>query len=286
MMTFPIPPTLPNGNPAKEKINVFGTPGIGKTHQLFNIALWHQRLGSDALFYGINTDTSWEVLHANPEFEELRNLVYTSEGFPTYQDALSLAKSYHKRLRPQDWLCSDLNDAIWGLVSDEAAAAQAKAKGLDITDMGDLWSDKGGGNDYPLKGWDWGFPNARYRQYANNLFVLGPGHRFIISNQADIVQPTAKMEAQEDKVTKEVRAMFKHLGVKPAGQKEDPSRWNTILHIDSAGEHANKWATGKERWGNRKHLGRKMQGGSVFDVPFEDFFMEYMVEIAGWRIKD
>lgn len=273
------PPKLPNGNWVKEKIGLFGLPGVGKTHQLFTVAKWHQEQGSDAVFYGLNSDTRWEVIHANPEFENLTNLVY--EDVNTFQDWMDVAKRFHRQLRPQDWLCADLLDNSWTAVTDEAARALAAEKGLDIEDMGALWS-AGEPGKYPIKGWDWGMPNARYRSLANNYLVRGLGHRFLISGQAEILQPSANMK--EDRVTREVREMFKHIGVKPTGQKEDPFRWNSMFHIEGDGEKAQKISTAKEAWGRRRWFGEKMSNGQVRGERFSDFFLDYLVDIAGWQI--
>lgn len=279
------PPTLPNGNPIKEKLHLFGPAGIGKTHQIFQIAKWHHDLGSDAKFYGLNTDTSWEVLYCNPEFYGLPNIEWTDCNY--FQDYVDAAKRYHKILRPQDFLSLDLADHAWAAAQDEYARAQAKKYGTNIEDMGDLWavSDAPGEGKYPIEGWDWGQPNARYRVLANNYILRGEGHRIVISGQAKVMEPTPKMREKEDETAKKTREMFKHLGVHPTGQKDDPFRYHTVIHVDSNGEKKQKMATAKERWGNRRWLGKRMSNGFVRDEPIEDFFVDYLVNIAGWKMS-
>jgi hypothetical protein len=278
---MPTPPRLPNGQTIKERLNLFGLAGVGKTHQFFQIAKWHQDLGSDARFYAINTDTSFEVLYFNPEFVGLSNIEWTD---CTSFDAMYMAaKGYNSKLRPQDWLCIDLQDDAWSLVQDEYAQIRAKEAGLDIDDLSELWVEGGSTKEYPISGWDWQTPNARYRSFANNYVLRGPGHRFIISRQTDVMEPSSGMK--EDAVTKANRIMFSPLGVKPGGQKEDPSRWHTILHVGSRGEKLQTIATAKERWGARKWMGQRMSNGQVRGEQLNDFFMDYLVNIAGWSLE-
>lgn len=282
----PTPPILPNGNTIKEKIHLFGMPKIGKTHQVFNIAKWHHDLGSDARFYGLNTDTSWEVLYFNEEFQGLPNIEWTDCNY--FQDYINAARKYHEVLRPQDWLVLDLSDHAWQAAQDEFARSLAKSKGgVKLEDMGDLWMVSDGPKEgkYPIEGWDWGMPNARYRTLANNYILRGQGHRLVISGQAKLQEPTAKMRETEDETARKTREMFAHLGVHPAGQKDDPFRYHTVMHVASDSKHKQKMATAGERWGNRKWLGMPVgRTNTVRDEPVEDFFMDYLVNIAGWSM--
>lgn len=277
---MPSAPVLPNGRMVKERLGLFGLPKIGKTHQYWSIARWHHQLGSDAKFYGINTDTSWEVLYTNEEFCELDNIEWTDAG--DIQTMIDAAKKYHKKLRDQDWLCVDLMDNAWDFVQDEYARLRAKEVDIDMDDLGDLFIESGDTKNYPIKGWDWGTPNARYRILANNYVLRGPGHRMIISGQTDLVDPSPNM--REDEQVRKAREMFNHLGVKPSGQKGDPFRWHTILHVSGLGEKKQGLITGGERSGRRRWMGRKMSNGKFRPEPIDDFFMDYLVGVAGWEM--
>jgi hypothetical protein len=79
--------------------------------------------------------------------------------------------------------------------------------------------------------------------------------------------------------------MFKHLGVKPSGQKGDPFRWHTILHLTSRGEKQQGVSTGGERWGKRRWMGRQMSNGMVKPEPIDDFFLDYLINVAGWSME-
>lgn len=283
----PNPPRLHNGNPIKEKLCLYGGPDAGKSHQLFNIAMWHQRLGSDAKFYAINTDDSYDVLHTNPEFEDLENLVY--DNAYSLQDMYDLAKKYQAVLRPQDWLTTDLQDTAWDWSQDEYAQIRAKESGIEADDIGDLLVDNQT-TKYPIEGWDWQTPNMRYRRLVNNYILRGPGHRFIICGETGIVEPTANMK--EDEFKKKARKMFEPVGQAMAGEKREPFRWHTILHVEgdlSETKKEQKFATVKEKYANRRYLGqnvsrgtKKIRRGEVI----EDLWLEYFVEIAGWKMKD
>lgn len=274
---MPTPPIHPRTKShIKERIGIYGPPGVGKSHQYFTIARWHKDLGSDAKFYAISTDGSYEVLSMNPEFEDLDNIIWAD--VVEFEDYMQAAKTYTKQLRPQDWLCVDLQDAAWSAAQDEYAAHKT---GTKLDDMGDLWLEKGPGK-YPIEGWDWGMPNARYRVFANNYLVPGVGHRFLVYGEKELLKDSSTGNTSEDP---RVKSMFKHIGLKPEGQKGDPFRWNTILHIDAGTEPRTQvMSTAKERWGKRRMWGQKMQGGRVRDEPIKDFFLDYLVGTAGWTM--
>jgi hypothetical protein len=283
----PTPPLLPNNRPIKERILIYGPPKIGKTHQFFQIARWHQDLGSDAKFYGISTDTSFEVLYMNPQFCDLTNIEWTD--VVQFQDYVDAARRYTGLMTPQDWLSVDLMDDAWAAVQDEYARATAKGAGVEIEDMGDLWVASGPDiadpkktdDRYPVGGWEWGMPNARYRILANNYLLRAPGNLMLVCGQKELMKTSGSGKSGESKESLE---MFGHIGLKPAGQKGDPFRYHTILHISGNGEKRQKMSTAGERWGARRWWGKKMTGGQVRDEPFEDFFVDYLVKTAGWEM--
>ena len=278
---MPTPPTLPNGQPIKERINVYGLPNAGKTHQYFTIAKWHQDLGSDARFYAINTDASFEVVYSNTDFSNLTNITWTD--CVTFDDAFQAAKNYYGMLREQDWLCVDLQSHLWPLVQDEYARIRAKETGIDLDDLSELWITEGSTKKYPIEGWDWQTPNARYRSLTNNYVLRGPGHRFIISHEDSILTPSSNM--QEDEIAKSNRELFKPIGVRPAGQKEDAGRWHTILHLTEAGIKQQTVATARDKWGYRRWMGKEMQGGKLRKgEELKDFFLDYLIGVAKWEM--
>lgn len=273
-------PTGRDGQAIRERIGVYGPPKVGKTHLYLTIAKWHKDMGSDAMFYAVSTDLSYEVLLMNPEFEHLDNVEYTD--VTTFEEMSQAARGYTAKMRRHDWLSMDLMDAAWAFVQDEYARVQTSKAGGNLEDMGDLWATSGSVEDYPIGGWEWQMPNARYRILANNILLRAPGNLFLVYGQKELMQDSGSGKSGENAKVKE---MFKHIGLKPAGQKEDPFRWHTILHVDSRGSGKEQvMSTAGERWGGREHLGRRNSNGSVSDAPIEDFFMDYLVKIAGWEI--
>lgn len=272
-------PTLPNGKQVRERICIFGPPKVGKTHLYFTIAKWHQDLGSDAKFYAISSDTSFDVLSMNPEFQDLANMEWVDAV--TFQDYIEGARKFNSLMRPYDWLSVDLMADAWPAVQDEYARVLTKEQGGNLEDIGDLWATSGKSDDYPITGWEWGMPNARYRILANNLLLRSPGHIFLVYGQKELVTESRSGKTGETAAT---RDMFGHLGVKPNGQKDDPWRYHTILHVDSAGEKQQKMATAGERWGYRGELGKRMGNGGMMDQPIDDFFLDYLVKIAHWEM--
>lgn len=272
-------PTLKNGKQVRERLCIFGPPKVGKTHLFFTIAKWHQDLGSDAKFYGISSDTSYDVLSMNEEFQDLENLEWEDAVY--FQDYLDAARRFNSKMRSHDWLSVDLMSDAWPAVQDEYARVLTKESGADLEDIGDLWATSGKSDDYPITGWEWGMPNARYRILANNLIMRSPGHTFLVYGQKELMKESGSGKTGESAQTRE---MFGHLGVKPNGQKDDPFRYHSILHVDSAGPKAQKMATAGERWGSRDWLGKRMGNGSMMDQPIDDFFMDYLVKIAHWEI--
>lgn len=272
-------PVAKNGKPIRERLGIYGPPKVGKTHLYLTIAKWHFDLGSDAKFYAVSTDTSYEVLTMNPEFEELDNVEWAD--VTTFQEFLDSARKFAGKMRPHDWLSSDLQSDAWSFVQDEYARVQTKKAGGNLDDIGDLWATSGGGESYPIEGWEWGMPNARYRILANNILLRCPGHLFCVYGQKEMTKESGSGKTSE---TKEAKEMFGHIGLKPNGQKDDPFRWHTVLHVDSAGDRKQKMSTAGERWGSRERLGQKMSNGSVRDEPIDDFFLDYLVKIAGWKM--
>lgn len=288
---MPSPKTLPNGRQIKERIGVFGPPDAGKTHLFFTLAKWHQDLGSDAQFYGINTDTSWDVLYSNPEFQDLTNIHWTEVNY--FQEYMDAARKYRKMLQPIDWLCMDLADGAWEAVQSEYARVLTKKQsGKTLETIGDLWEQSGNLDDYPIKGWDWGMPNARYKSLVNDNFVAGPGHRFLIYGEKKMLKESGSGLTKE---SDEMQSVFGPVGYKPLGQKGDPWRYHTFLRVEGvygkdgeSSSRSHKVTTAKERYGYRRRMGRPimkkdeivgMRGESM-----EDFFMDYLIKVAGWQM--
>lgn len=282
MSDLPRPRRAANGSVLRERILLYGDTNIGKTHQYFNLALWHQNLGSPAHFYGVSTDGSWEWLMDNEEFEGLTNISWVEvNSFQEYLDAVKQAHA--KAQRNVDWLCGDLHNQSWSWAQDEYAAAQAKGKNHDIEDIGDLWKLEGPG-EYPIGGWEWGMPNARYRILANNYIIRFPGHVFMISGEKTLQDESSK---GDNEFQRKQRQTFKHVGSLPEGQKHDPFMFRTVLNLQGMGPKQQGIITAKETSGRRRFMGKSIGRNATIMRPekIEDFFMDYMVGVAGWEMS-
>jgi hypothetical protein len=285
---MPTPPLLPNGKPFRERGLLYGPPKQGKSHLTLSIARAHQDLGSDAKFYGISTDLSYEAIMMGPKFCDLTNVDWTN--CESLHEMVDAARKYREAVQPQDFVFVDLNDDAWAFAQDEYASTLTEARtGKKLVDMGDLWKTRGpASNKYPIEGWDWGMPNARYRIFANNLILRMPCHVIVVAREQDMLGESKSGSSDEDP---KVKAMFKHVGMKPRGQKEDPFRFHSVLRVQS-GKHSdetgipttNLITTAGERVGGRRWLGRKMRNGMTVGEEVEDFFFDYLVKVGGWQV--
>lgn len=283
---MPTPPTLPNGKPFKERHLWYGPPKEGKTNLFLQIARAHQDLGSSARFYAVSSDLSFEALMMSPMYSGLTNVDWTDvEDMQGFIDA---GRKYKEAVNPDDWFLSDLQSDAWSFAQDEYAATLTEARtGHKLIDMGDLWKTRDSSSrKYPIEGWDWGMPNARYRTYANNLVLRMPCHVVVIEQEAELMSESRSGSSDEDP---KVKQMFKHVGMKPKGQKEDPFRFHTILRVQSGkrGENgipsSQLITTAGDRVGGRRWMGKKLRNGMMVGEEIEDFFMDYLVKVGGWQ---
>lgn len=275
--TFPQPPVDRRfSRPIKEMIAIYGDAGTGKTHMALTIAKWHQILGSDRHFYVISTDQGYTPLLMGPDFYDLENI--TVDEVYDLDEANKAAAKFKSASRPGDWIYADRIDHIWSWAQDEYAQALARKEGSDIENLGDLWKVEGLTGDYPIVGWDWGGINARYRSFRN-LLLGSRAHLIVMMDEKPLLRESSSggTKEQQDKLN-----TFKHLGIKPTGQKDDVSTFHTFIHVQSPAPKTQHVATAKEKWGNREWLGVQMSNGSFRHVLMDDFFEEYLVKIAGW----
>ena len=280
MTTFPQAPIDKRfSKPLREMICLYGATDCGKTHMALTVALWHQNLGSDAQFYVISTDQSYGPLLSNPEFENLDNIRVAEVA--DLQECINAARQWRSLTRPGDFILVDRIDHPWGWAADEYAGALARKEGTTIEDMGDLWRVEGVSGDYPIRGWDWGGINARYRAFRSTL-LASRAHLIVMADERELLTGSQSGKTAE---SKEMVRTFSHVGVKPTGQKEDPSVWHTIINVQSKKPRTQQCVTAKEKHGRRRHLGTEMTNGQYKPEPVEDFFMDYLVGVGKWEMS-
>ena len=113
-------------------------------------------------------------------------------------------------------------------------------------------------------GWkDWSVINKIYTEIYK-LLKKWPGHFYLTAEQA-------KLSSQDDS---EVKEDFGGYGVKPKGQKRLPYVSSTVVWFTKNGADSYYFTTMKDR-------GRDLVEGEEFD----DFAMDYLVGVAGWKVK-
>lgn len=270
-MSGPTPPFTRAGTPIHERILLYGDSDAGKTRALLSIAKWHQKRGSDAVFYVINNDFSMEaMLSPSGDFGELENIVV--ENVVDMDEYLSAAETFRKKMRSHDWFTIDRLDGSWEAAQDEYSTRRWGK------DLGSYWAQavdsRTGGEDFPIAGWDWGVINRRYRSLANNHMLRMPGNVLCMSGQTGLKVASKGGKGGEDPFT---QSTFDRLGLKPAGQKEDAKRFNTVIHM---GHGLRGW---RMRRANDRERNWGVDGDAHPTLEVKDFMKDYLVRIAGWK---
>lgn len=260
----PQPPTLASGRPMLERILVYGGPDAGKTRALLSIAKWHQKLGSDATFHVLVTPGNSYDRSLSPQgdFGNLTNITIYDVG--DMRDYIDAARKARSSMRAHDWFSIDLMSSAWPAAQDEFAEHKWGS------DLADYWMTKAVDADgSPIDGWDWGVINKRYRSLVNNEIARMPGHVLCMSAEAGLREASRTGKGGESQRYQE---WFGRIGYKPAGQKEDAHRYDTVIRMSQV--RAGKWVAVQARDREREW--------ESFDVG--DFFKDYLRGIAGWSL--
>lgn len=265
---MPSPPATKAGTPIRENILVYGGSDSGKSRALLSVAKWHQRRGSDAVFYIVSNDRGYEpLLLPGGEFEDLENLVI--EEAITMAEHFDAVRRFNAKIRPHDWLSVDLLDYVWGAAQDEYAERQF---GVDLAEYWATEKPKGS-DDYPIAGWEWGPINKRYRSFAVNEVMRSRGHVMCMSSQRPLKVASRSGQGGE---TPEMQALYARIQYAPGGQKDDSHRFHTVLHL-SPKPRRDGWtySTARERAAART---------KALSAPLKDFMLDYLVREAKWKL--
>jgi len=258
----PTPPLDIFGDPQQERILLYGMTGSRKSSAWLQVALWHQRMQSDARFHVIHTDNSLSKLMGGSRFGSLRNVVkYDVDNMQEYLDAGS---KIHDAVRPHDFFVVDLIDDAWMAAQDEYSDI-VEGENLDK-----LWlTQRAAGSDrYPIEGWNWGVIKKRYGRLATRRIEKANCH-VIACARTGQVREASGGNSGDDQAIKD---WFQSTGgVKPGGEKNDPYRFHTIIFLTVKRDVA-KMQIMKDR---ERELGK---------FEYTDFFRDYMVGRAGWTL--
>lgn len=274
-----LPPTKPDGMTFRERFLAYGPPESAKTTGFLRIARWYQETETPGTFYVISTDLSYEALTMDPDYSDLENLKVYDVDPSNMQEFVDAGKEIKKKGKLSDWFSVDLMGDAWKASQDEYANVISKGK---LDSVGSLWRASGNTSDYPVTGWDWGMPNARYRYLLNNCVRSFKGHVYCISGQKALLETSASGKTSESELTKQT---FSHVGMKVDTKADDESyRFHSIMHFSGNRARGFKLLTAKERPKYRRLMGEQMSNGQWKGEKYEDLFMDYFVKVAGWKL--
>lgn len=268
-----------DGTFVRERILGFGPPESGKTSAFLSMAKWYADTGTKGHFYVVNTDLSYEALLFDPDYEDLDNITVYHCDPSNMQEIIDAGDEIKKKGTFSDWMSVDLTADCWRAAQDEYANLSTKGK---IANVGTLWRTTGNPDAYPITGWEWGMPNARYRYLMNNCVRSFPGHVYCVAGQKELLQTSGSGKTSENEL---VRTTFSHIGLKPDTKAdEEVYRFHTILLFGGNRTRGFKLTTAKERFKGRRLMGKEMNNGMRKGEAMEDFVLDYLVGVAGWTM--
>lgn len=253
-----------------ESILAIGAAGVGKTASVLSIA---DRL-PDREFYV--TDIDWA-----PSYERLIQLLYPNltnvhvdECDPEdWEEIIGSLERNVPKLRQNDWLVVDSCTHPWAAVQsfyvERTFGADIGDYFLEVRKRAQRAIDEGKDlkdTEKALEGWrDWDVINKNYRKLYRQI---RRAQKVMRAN----VYMTAESESlsKEDRKDSDVDELYGAYGVKPRGQKQLGFVPQTVLWIDKASK-TRRLTTIKDRGRDELYKSR-----------FEDFFDDYMLEVAGW----
>ncbi|MCL6558021.1 MAG: hypothetical protein K6U74_04315, partial [Firmicutes bacterium] len=97
----------------RERILLFGGPGVGKSRSWLTIAWRAQKSGSKARFYCLDTDCAIDRM-IDEGFSDLTNVeVLNVFEWTEYEEGL---RKFLKAVTPEDWIVCDMIDMAWEAV--------------------------------------------------------------------------------------------------------------------------------------------------------------------------
>jgi AAA domain-containing protein len=251
--------------PSPERILAIGPAGSGKTTNWLDIARWHARTKSPAKFHVGDTDFAVDrMLSGYPEVIPSINLTNLYD----WPDYVSFMKTVTTQATPDDWVIVDFIGSAW------QAVQQHYTEQVFHKEMGDYFLqarkelDKKASSLNALEGWtDWSVINALYRQWVNPLLFRG---RYHVYATAKSDQLSSDKKPTEDAQT---RSLFLPYGIKPAGQKDLPYQFHTLLITGRDGRGTRTLTTVKDR-----------EREEVKGLEVKSFTVDYLKKIAGWEM--
>lgn len=223
----------PDNARAKERIQLYGDTGAGKSYFWMTIAELANKTGSDAQFHVIDSDRD-AALAIGPggEFEHLAHRIHVHEVFEV-EEYLEAGKLVKKEAGPDDWVVVDRLSPLWETLpgwwisrvfqEDEADYWTTMRK----VALGVEEGEKGFGG--MKEGVDWQFLNKVHDSFEVPLSMGGRFHMLVTADEKEVVD-------RYDKSGKDRAKYSVAGGVKPAGQKHTPKRFHTLVRVKRVGD--------------------------------------------------
>lgn len=251
---------------SRERILLYGPWNTGKTTSYFEIAKLYRKTKTVGKFYVLDTDyTTERTVEEYPGCEE--NMQFTTSVDIDEIDT-TLSK-YKAKSTAEDWLVIDTASELWEICQN---AFTQKIMGKDLAD----WTleyrkaNPDGGNALTgAYGANWDVIKKMYGGLVQEI-VRFPGHVLVTAKAKDVQQPDRKGEGGD---TAEIRGTYGPFGVRPAGEKNLPYLFHTVLWMGEKKVGDWVYSSVKDR-GRERVMGGKM----------DNFVASYLMKVAGWTM--
>lgn len=241
----------------RARILNFGAEGCGKSTGWLKIARWCADTGSDAQFYVLDTDDSAETMMAMGDYPEDRIHVWHAYEWEDYR---KYEREVVPLLRPKtDWVVMDFVGNAWEAVQDwyiENTTGQAQEEYyMSVRQAG----------SQGLDGWkDWQFINKNYRAFINPLIYGNGAHVYM----------TAKATKIGDRDSREAKALYSGVGMRPEGQKALGFQALSVLYSYALRPNEPHMTTLKDLEGVKRLENQRIN----------DFVIDYLVGAQRWGL--
>lgn len=275
-------PTLINPRRSPERIFGYGGPGAGKSHALLTMA----RRIPTANFHVLDNDNAYNAM-LDEQFPDLTNVFvypvynWTETKAKTVELIGNPARGIAPTLRANDWFGSDIAGKTWSQVQDwftqEVFGASTAEYFLQVrktlaADASSLGAFEGFT--------DWSVINPQYQEWVNIL----------LNSQSNVWCTAAADKMRVDSrggkagETQAMKDMFETVGWKPIGQKTFSHMFKTVLFFNKMRLPTTiQNPQGGTQWMFSTVKDRAREPG-VTEKPWNDFGIQYLMEIAGWQI--
>lgn len=265
-----------------ERLLLFGTGGVGKTHAALQVA--RAAVTPGRTMYVVETDPAWDACLEHPDFGGMGYredhdplddnpvtdpdgsiIIYRARDWPQTRDAM--AEVWARATRgdwitvdnqtlPWEWIKPWYQTELYGRERDEFLLSIRRAQ-IEAGRTKEGKATEGEFNEYD-------FINPHYQARMTDLLLNPPCHLIVTAEETELSDRFDK--------AKETRTLYGKLGVKPKGQKKSPHLTHTVLHMTKTAVGEYRLTTVKDR-GGRDEWER---------AEWEDFPTMYLEETAGW----